>query len=134
MVPHRSGWRDQNFQRRLGKSRRGGSQSPSGRCSPHCAAATVSPGRRCSRLPPWLRLQELIPRSRDETCRMINLKKERRSSGVTTSNRADTWVTLGRSRGHASLLLSIAVSASCEQLKQEKRGHAQAPDFSVAEF
>jgi hypothetical protein len=47
---------------------------------------------------------------------------------------SETCVTLGLSRQRASLLLSIAVSAICEQIKREIPGDAQAPSLSVAQF
>jgi hypothetical protein len=52
--------------------------------------------------------------------------------GVTVC--AYTSVTFDASHRRASLLLTVTLSALCEQLKLEIRGDAQAPDFSVAQY
>jgi len=53
---------------------------------------------------------------------------------LATQSSVYTGVTFEPRRRRASLLLTVTLSALCEQLKLEIRGDAQAPDFSVAKF
>ena len=67
LVLHWPGWQNQDLQCRLGKSGRGSSEPRIIRCQPCLAAAPISPCRRRPRLLAWLRIQELIPRSREKS-------------------------------------------------------------------
>src|SRR6202007_865854 len=66
-VLDRAGWRDRSFQRGLGEGRLRRDQPKNGGGEKHSCRVRVQAWGRRARLPPGLKLEELIPRSRVRT-------------------------------------------------------------------